>query len=264
MRGSNSLPGENPASHRQGAGGRSFHKGTVWESRRMRSSTEPLGIETLHRRSLLADLFTINRRTKQESAMLRSVFAVAILAFVTQAAHGGLDLSRAQPYEVVYGPEEMPAVDREAQVWYITSDADSLAEFAQTSMKAALDLQSEYGPDYITVFLVPHVELIGSGPHYGRASYAADGLGSKGLDRSSGSGFRYQWFVKAATRTLSDRELSIAVAWQRLAPRYPEKDMTSSAMADIDALRQAVADSLNLDPDKVEPPRLRRDNYLKQ
>jgi len=193
---------------------------------------------------------------------------MTVLLLTALVASSPIDLSHARPYEVVSGPIEIKSDERFGLHFTIYSVADTKDEFGQTCMRAALDLQEEHGATYTMVVLTSNKVRPGGGPYYGQASFAVDGLGTKGIRNGVDQHFRYVWDVRAVDDPLSDLEMSIIEAWAIMTPRYP---LPRSRFPDpwghthdYRAIRQAVADSLGLSAEDVgQPRRLPVRYYLK-
>ncbi len=136
--------------------------------------------------------------------------------------------------------------------WQITSIARTRGEWAQTAKQAALDLHAQYGTDYTEVLLMPDEHI--AGIIYAQVGYAADGRGSLGLDGADLT--YYEWDVRVADRPLTDEEYAIAELWEQKSLDFPSSAPWSNTLYDSEALREYIAETLNIDPGQVEYPTL--------
>ena len=173
-------------------------------------------------------------------------------------------LTHAKSYIVVGDyPVNLTNNDRQARIWFITSDADSFEEFAQTAILAALELQEEHNNfDLLQVILVPSKDLAGAVPYYASVHYAIDGNGLKwisGADQKIMISF--EWLVRAAEHPLSKLELEIANLWYNYQAEFPSENMVSSLSYNKEKLVSFIADSLKLDHEIVRLPQLQLLDY---
>lgn len=188
---------------------------------------------------------------------------LVVLALPSQTRCAVPDLPHARAYSLVdpgvhFVGHDGRTARRQA---LIIAEADSVDEFAQTAMQAALDLHREFGEDHTEVYLVPSV-ICWKSVQYAHVLYAADSLGSRGVSPGSYPNLRYRWHVTTAERKLTPRELSVAEAWAILFPRYHEAG--KKAGCDPGTLRAAIADSLGISVEEAVVPRLRMPFYLEQ
>ena len=166
------------------------------------------------------------------------------------------EMNQAKPYLVLgEGNIANEKEDRTVGLWFIISeDATSFEEYAQTTIQAVRDLYRLYGRDYTAAMLIPN-EKLEYAVYYAQASYAADGKGALGMTGSAPAKEMY-WNVQAADRPLSEQELAIAELWFEKIPDFPSKNPISSLSYDEEALRQFVADTLNISYDEVRLPQI--------
>jgi hypothetical protein len=161
--------------------------------------------------------------------------------------------SLARPYTVI-GRLNMAVTtdERSFGLWQITSGAKTRGEWAQTAKQAALDLHKQYGADYTAVLLTPdeHITEIA----YAQVGYAADGKGTLGLDGADLTSF--EWDVRVVDRPLTVEECAIADLWEQKSAAFPSADPLSSSSYDEDALREYIAETLNIDYERVKRPTL--------
>jgi len=168
-------------------------------------------------------------------------------------------LDHARPYLVVaegHLSNEDPS--RSVGLWLITSkDASSFEEYAQTAVQAALDLYDFYRRDFTSVRLIPRdgIEIA-----YAQANFAADGRGPAGMTGSAPAVASY-WKIWAADRELNERELAIAELWSAKQQDFPQQNPLSSLSYDVEALRQYIADTLNIPYEEVQMPELEMCEY---
>ena len=172
------------------------------------------------------------------------------------------ELSHAKPYRVLgEGNVANEKEDRTVGLWFIVSeDATGFKEYAQTAIQAVRDLYRLYGRDHTSVLLIPNDKLRYAGMSYAQASYAADGKGALGMTGSAPAVEMY-WKVRAADRPFTEQELAIAELWSEKMPDFPSKNPLSSLSYDEEALRQYVADTLNISDAEVSFPQINYREY---
>jgi len=168
-------------------------------------------------------------------------------------------LDHAKPYLII-GEANLANEDpsRSVGLWLITSkDASSFEEYAQTAIQAALDLYDFYRRDFTSVRLIPRdgIEIA-----YAQANFAADGRGPAGMTGSAPAVASY-WKIWAADRELNERELAIAELWSAKQQDFPQQNPLSSLSYDVEALRQYIADTLNIPYEEVQMPELEMCEY---
>ena len=148
-------------------------------------------------------------------------------------------------------------------MWFITSEANTYDEFAQTTILAAIELHKKYREyDLIQVILVPDEDMVATGTYYASAHYAVDKKGMKdvsGADQNTMTNFK--WMVRAAEKPLYKQELEIAKLWHRHHADFPSEDMFSSLSYNQEKLVNFIADSLKLNSTDVFLPRIHRLDY---
>jgi hypothetical protein len=166
------------------------------------------------------------------------------------------ELSHAKKYQVLgEGNIANEKEDRTVGLWFIVSeDATSYEEYAQTAIQAVCDLYRLYERDFTSVLLIPNAKLEYA-LYYAQANYAADGKGALGMTGSASANEGY-WKVRATDQPLTEQELAIAELWFEKIPDFPSKDPLSSLSYDEEALRQYVADALNISYDEVSFPQI--------
>ena len=171
------------------------------------------------------------------------------------------ELSHAKPYLVLgEGNIVNEREDRTVGLWFIVSeDATSYEEYAQTAIQAVCDLYRLYGRDFTSILLIPNDKLRYA-VYYAQASYAADGKGALGMTGSAPAAEMY-WRVRATDRPLTKEEQAIAELWFEKMPDFPSKDPLSSLSYDEEALRQYVADTLNISDAEVSFPQINYREY---
>ena len=166
------------------------------------------------------------------------------------------EMSYAKPY-LVLGEGNMvnERADRKVGLWFIVSkDATSYEEWAQTAIQAVRDLYCLYGRDYTSVDLIPNDKLEYA-IDYAQVSYASDGKGALGMTGDTPAKEMY-WKVRAAVQPLTRQELAIAELWSEKMRDFPNKNPISSLSYDEKALRQYVADKLNISVAEVIFPQI--------
>jgi len=171
------------------------------------------------------------------------------------------ELSHAKPYLVLgEGNIVNEKEDRTVGLWFIVAeDATGYEEYAQTAIQAVRDLYRLYERDYTSVLLIPNDKLEYAA-YYAHASYAADGKGALGMTGSAPAKEMY-WKVRAADRQFTEQELAIAELWFEKIPDFPSKDPLSSLSYNEAALRQYVADTLNIPYAEVIFPQINYKEY---
>jgi len=171
-------------------------------------------------------------------------------------------LEYARPYRVVSeGNIANQDPNRSVGLWFITSEeASGFEEYAQTAVQVVLDLYRLHGRDYTSVLLIPNDKLEYAGLSYGKASFAADGRGAAGMTGDAPAKEGY-WVVRAANKELNEQDLAIAELWRDKQWDFPSKVPASSLSYDSEALRQYIADTLNIPFDEVQMPVLVMQEY---
>lgn len=171
------------------------------------------------------------------------------------------ELSQAKPYRILgEGNIANEREDRTVGLWFIVAeDATGFDEYAQTAIRAVRDLYRLYGRDHTSVLLIPNDKLRYA-VSYAQANYAADGKGALGMTGSAPAVEMY-WKVRATDGPLTGQELAIAELWFEKIPDFPSKDPLSSLSYDKEALRQYVADTLNISDSEVSYPQISYSEY---
>ncbi|MDD5537392.1 MAG: hypothetical protein PHF12_00320 [Candidatus Omnitrophica bacterium] len=174
------------------------------------------------------------------------------LAFPSATPQGTFSLNQARPYQVV-GEGNLANENKQRAVglWYINSEeADSFEEYAQTAVKATIDLYQQNKNDFTAVILVPRpdVKVV-----YAEASYAVDGKGAAGMTGSVPAVPMY-WHVRAMDDLqYNEQELAVMKLWQDKLADFPSRDPLSSLSYDEPALRQYIADTLKISYNETQP-----------
>jgi len=188
------------------------------------------------------------------------------ILFLTLLACGKYEsyLIHAKSYEVV--GEHMMILDgnnRKAKMWFITSDANTYDEFAQTTILAAVGLHKKYRKyDLIQVFLVPDKDMVATSICYASAFYAVDKKGAKdvsGADQNTLVSFT--WLVRSTEKSLNEQELEIAKLWFNHQADFRSEIPFSSLSYNAEKLVSFIADSLKLDETEVILPRIILKDY---
>ncbi len=171
------------------------------------------------------------------------------------------ELNHAKPYLVLgEGNIVNEQTDRAVGLWFIVSEeANCFEEYAETAIQAVRDLYRLYERDFTSVQLIPNDKLEYA-LSYAQASYAADGKGALGMTGSAPAKEMY-WRVQAAEKPLTEQELAIAELWFSKIPDFPSKDPLSSLSYDEAALKQYVADTLNIPVSEVIFPQVSYNDY---
>jgi len=174
------------------------------------------------------------------------------------------ELIKAKPYQIV-GENDMQlgSEKRSAKMVFITSSASEYDSYAQTAIKAAIDIHKKNKKnDLIQVFLVPDDEMVFSSTTYAFAYYALDGKGSKyisGTDQNTMTD--YKWLVRAAEQPFTELELQMAILWHKYKQDFPSEDLLSSLSYNREKLVKFIADSLNISEEQVYLPRIILNDY---
>ncbi len=189
------------------------------------------------------------------------VLALAIITLVLSVGCNAqapevTELSHAKTYQVLgEGNIANEEADRTVGLWFIVpEDAASFEEYAQTAIQAVRDLYYLYERDFTSVLLIPN-ENLEYALYYAQANYAADGKGALGMTGSTPANEGY-WKVRATDQPLTEQELAIAELWFEKIPDFPSKDPASSLSYDEEALRQYVANTLDIPYDDVSFPQI--------
>ena len=191
--------------------------------------------------------------------VLLLVIMAPLLVSGCPSSSSGIELPQARAYRIVgEGNLASEKEDRTVGLWFIYSDnATGFEEYAQTAIQAARDLYHMYKRDFTSVMLV--ASDVVKVP-YATASYAADGKGALGMTGSAPA-VQWYWKVQAADRQLTEQELAIAELWSEKQPDFPSKNPLSSSSYDVEALRQYIADALDIPYADVQLPELHMTEY---
>lgn len=171
-----------------------------------------------------------------------------------------IGFERAKPYLVI-GEGNLANDDpsRSAGLWYITAEAASdFEERAQTVAQAAIDLYCLYGNKFTSVMLIPQDDVKIA---YASAGFAVDGKGADGMTGSAPAAEFYWKIWTSANPDFTEQELAIAELWFAKQQDFPQKDPLSSLSYDEQALRQYIADTLNISYEEVQLPDLEMSEY---
>lgn len=178
---------------------------------------------------------------------------IKMIEGTTGQPEGTLRLDHAKPYLVV-GEGNLSNEDpgRSVGLWYITSaEASGFEEYAQTAAQAALDLYTLYRRTFTSVLLIPQDGIL---INYAQANFATDGKGAAGMTGSAPAAHGY-WKVRSTIDPpLTEQQLAIAELWSAKQQDFPSTDMLSSLSYDAEALRQYIADALNIPYSEVRMP----------
>lgn len=200
---------------------------------------------------------------KTSIRILSSFFAVLFLSS-TSCEKIESQLPEAKPYTIVGSHDIALNIEkRTAKMWFITSEANTFEEFAQTSILAAYEIHKENKKiDLVEVLLLPGEEFVASGLYYTQANYASDKKGALGLSGVDLSAVTFsKWFIRAADKPMTEKELTISKLWVTNQRNFPSTDMLSSLGYDREALTQFIADTLQIDIAEVELPAIHRLDY---
>ncbi len=191
-----------------------------------------------------------------------------LIAFLSISAAGCENiesyLTQAKTYTVVAEHElTMNDESRTGRIWFITSDAATTEEFAQTAIRAAYDLQKKNKKtDVIAIELIPHAVLAMSGLNYARVSYATDDKGYTGISGTDPNDIKlYTWFVQAADRPLTEKELTLTSLWFAHMKDFPAKQVYSSSLYEKADLQKFIADAMHIPVSEVELPVINLKEY---
>jgi len=197
---------------------------------------------------------------RYRSFILLSILFLSLSGFDQYKSH----LIYAKTYEVV-GEHAINLTNdtRKAKMWFIISEAKTHDEFAQTTILAAIELHKKYREyDLIQVILVPDKDMVATDTYYSSVYYAVDKKGLKGVSGADQKTMvSFEWLVRAAEKSLNKQELEIAKLWHRHQADFPSEDLLSSLSYNEKKLVNFIADSLKLDNDAVNLPRIQLLEY---
>jgi hypothetical protein len=171
-------------------------------------------------------------------------------------------LEHARLYRVISeGNIDNQDLNRSVGLWFVTSEeASGFEEYAQTAVQAVLDLYRLHGRDFTSVLVIPNDKLEYAGVSYAQANFSADGKGAAGMTGDAPAKEGY-WVVRAADRELTEQELAITELWKTKQQDFPQTNPVSSLSYDPEALRQYIADTLNIPYDEAQMPHLEMHEY---
>lgn len=191
---------------------------------------------------------------------------ISLLCLVSISAYSGnlkSKLVHAKEYKVIDELQTNMLNKRRAKMFIIISEAISFDERGQTAMLAAHELSKSHHLDLCEVILVPAKGLERTSLQEARASYASDNKGLQG----SHSGVdpilftKGKWMVWSSDQVLTDLELEVATLWHANRRAFPSKEMLSSLSFDPIALRNFIAEELQIDSSEVDFPNIQQKIY---
>ncbi len=179
-----------------------------------------------------------------------------LIAFALLACGGQPDLPHAGEYQVIEMKKSSRSRDR-VTCSIFAPEITTRDEFAQTTMKAALDLQAETGAKVVVVNLEEDPRTVGKGTLLAMAFHAPDGGGFSG-DQG------WTWDVKAADKRSSEDTLRMTTLWWRNRDRFQIPDGAGSTMTDEAALSKFIGETMGVNPDSVTLAYNSMTEYLKK
>lgn len=209
-------------------------------------------------------IFGMNYQPLQNA--MKHIFILLLSFLFSSAGCENIDsyLTQAKPYTVVAEHElTMNDESRTGKIWFITSEAATTEEFAQTAIQAAFDLHKKNKKtDVLDIELIPYAGLEMSGMNYARVSYATDNKGYTGISGTDPNDIkRYTWFVQAADRPLTEKELTLARLWFANMKNFPAKQVYSSSLYEKADLQKFIADTMHIPVSEVELPVIKLREY---
>jgi hypothetical protein len=192
------------------------------------------------------------------------IIGLSVIIFSSSCKGIKSKLVHAKDYVIV--AEHSPHLNtnnRTVKDFWITSDANTYDEFAQTSMLAAYELSKKHKNDLTTIFLTPAKELVRTNYYYALVNYASDNKGATGLSGLDEKLFtKGKWFVRSSQDTLSEEELIMVSLWFKYQKDFPSRNPLSSLSFDEESLRKHIAKELNIKVEDVKLPDVIRNKYI--
>jgi hypothetical protein len=188
------------------------------------------------------------------------LFLTALISItVTGCANIESYLTQAKPYTVVGdAPIAMNDDARSGMTFFITSNANTYDEYAQTAILAAYELHKKNKKlSLIEVDLIPNKRLIYTGMNYAVAYFATD---KKGLADFSGSDPKetilFTWLVKSAAAPMTQKDSTLVNLWYGHIKEFPAKKVYSNLSFEKDDFYKFISDAMHIPVSEVKPPEI--------
>lgn len=154
-----------------------------------------------------------------------------------------VDLSQAKPYQVISDQDISARLIRPRhKAVIIAPEASNFEQFAQTAMKAAIELRRNYQADVMHILLAPNKTMSTDGQFYATALFAPDNGGISG-DQG------WTWEVKAVEQPFTEQAIKTHELWYQHKNSYQVNGET-----DEPALVSFIANKLNASEDDIYLP----------
>jgi len=180
--------------------------------------------------------------------ILTAIFVIPIIVAVVSSSDIP-EVDQAKPYTIVERADAGFLGRDRYFIDIISPQATNHAQFAQTAIQAARDIQKETGADVVAVNLQPSIVSIGEGISYAIARYAPDGRGLSGKDH-------WKWEVEAAERTLNKADILISDIWWENNLRFQRDGVT-----DEPTLIAFISEKTGIIPNQIHLPLVIRKQY---
>jgi hypothetical protein len=195
--------------------------------------------------AVFAGTFRRSEKPLEHKKLLRIILPIIVfMGFSAIVSEETVNAPNAKNYQVIQD-QDIGFPGRNRVRWIIVSpEAKTMAEFADTAKKAALDARKKTSAAVISVWLEHSSDLIGTGDQLAIVSFIPDGRGNSGDEKSS------VWEVEAADRRFTDQELAVATAWKR----YREGFLDPDGFLNETELKKAISERLKIPVSSIKLP----------
>ena len=160
-----------------------------------------------------------------------------------------LVLDQAVPYTIISTDDFSFPARKRIQVNISAEQANDFESYAQTAVKAAVEMQQDLNADVIYVFLGENLNLIETGAAYAIARYAPDNGGNSG-DQG------WTWQVEAVDKPFSDLQIKVSELWWQ-----HRDDFQVDGLTDEDRFVPFLAEKLGVSEDQIQLPFVLPEKY---
>ncbi|WP_422134970.1 DUF4875 domain-containing protein [Endozoicomonas sp. ALD040] len=171
------------------------------------------------------------------------------LIFMLSGCSSDPDTSQAKPYQLNKIEDSSYPGRVRYSVSISSSEVTTHEEFAQTAIRAALNVQRSKNADVVWVYLEPSEAVAGYGLAYAIANYSPDGGGNDG---SQG----WTWEVSAAEKLIPEIELMVVEEWREHRGKFQVNGLT-----DEPALKAYLSKKLDISVQDIGLPWVNRRDY---
>ena len=161
-----------------------------------------------------------------------------------------LVLDQAVPYTIISTDDFSFPARKRIQVNILADQANDFESYAQTAVKAAVELQQDLNSDVIYVFLGENLNLIETGAAYAIARYAPDNGGNSG-DQG------WTWQVEAVDKPFSELQIKVSDLWWK-----HRDDFQVDGLTDEERFVPFLAEKMGIPEEDVRLPFSSMEAYI--